>query len=379
MIGKEDMTQTTEIYQRLGLEPCINAYACMTTMGGSIMPEPVVQAMVQASRCYVSLDELHDKVGARIAELTGAESAFVCAGAAGGLLLAGAACLTGADRQRIERLPETERPRREFVISLVDPHYYVHQGFRLCGGRLVEVGTRTAVSPADYAAAIGERTAAVVYFLGRQSDEELEEVIDLAHAAGVPVIVDAADQLPPRANLTRWTARGVDLIVFSGGKGLAGPQSSGLILGRRDLVQACRLNSSPHSAIGRGMKVGKEEIAGLLVAIELFMARDEDAVLTEWEQRCRHIGAAVAGIPGVTARFHPRFTHRIPPAAPHLDLEFSPEAPLSAGAVLKALEQGRPSIVAQGSANHVRFATHTLQDGQAEIVAARLRKILRGG
>jgi L-seryl-tRNA(Ser) seleniumtransferase len=126
------------------------------------------------------------------------------------------------------------------------------------------VGSRQEVAPPDYEAAIGERTAAVVYFLGRQPEDELGEVIDIAHAAGVPVIVDAADQVPPRSNLTNLTARGADLVVFSGGKGLSGPQSSGLILGRRNLVEACRLNSSPNSAIGRGMKVGKEEIAGLL-------------------------------------------------------------------------------------------------------------------
>ena len=371
------MESSQDIYQRLGIEPRINAYACMTTMGGSIMPDAVVEAMVQASRHHIPLEELQAKAGGRIAELTGAEAAFICAGAASGLLLAGAACLTGTDRKRIEALPETDGGRDEFVVSLVDPHEYVRQGFRVCGGKLVEAGTRQAVAPADYEAAIGERTAGALYFLGRQSDEELGEVIDIAHAAGVPVIVDAADQLPPCANLIKWTARGADLIVFSGGKGLSGPQSSGLILGRRELVEACRLNSSPYSAIGRGMKVGKEEIAGLLVAVELFMDRDEDAVLAEWERRCKHIGAAADGITGVRTVFLPPYSERIPPAVPHMVLELDAQAPLSARAVRQALADGEPHIVASGGDDTVRFAPHTLQDGEAEIVARRLGEILR--
>jgi len=136
------MSPSTEIYQRLEIGTFINARGCITTMGGSIMPPPVVEAMVEASRHFIPLDRLHDQVGARLAELTGAESAFVCAGAASGMLLAGAACLAGTDREHIEKLPETGGRPNEFAISLVDSHYYVHQGFRICGGQLVEVGTR---------------------------------------------------------------------------------------------------------------------------------------------------------------------------------------------------------------------------------------------
>lgn len=372
------MSQSTGFYQRLGIEPFINAHGCITTMGGSIMPPPVVEAMAEASRHFMPLEELHDKAGARIAELTGNEAAFVCAGAASGMLLSGSACLTGKDRELIRQLPDTGERPNEFVISLVDPHYYVHQGFQICGGRLVEVGSRQAVTPADYEAAISSRTAAVVFFLGRQFEKELGEVIDIAHAAHVPVIVDAADQVPPRSNLTDLTARGADLVVFSGGKGISGPQSSGLILGRRDLVQACRLNSSPHSAMGRGMKVGKEEVAGLLTAVEIFMARDEDAVVAEWERYCRVIGAAVEGLEGITAAYHPPLSQRFPPAAPVVDLEIEEGGPLTCRGLAKALEAGRPSIVASGSEARVRFYPHTLKDGEAEIIAARLREILTG-
>ncbi len=372
------MSLNPDTYQRLEIKPLINANGYITTMGGSIMPDSVVEAMVHASRHYIPLNTLHAQVSARIAELTGAESAFVCAGAASGLLLAGAACLTGTDAGRIQRLPQTDNPCNEFVISLVDPHYYVHQGFQLCGGKLVKVGTREAVTPADYQAAIGEHTAAAVFFLGRQPKQELGPVIDVAHAADVPVIVDAADQVPPRTNLTELTGRGADLVVFSGGKGLRGPQCTGLILGRKDLVEACRLNSSPHSAMGRGMKVGKEEIAGLLAAVELFMSQDEDAVIAEWERRCRHIGAAVEDIEGLKLEYHPPFSLPIPPGAPRLDIHFDAAAPLSARDTLKALEAGDPSIMAGGGDDRLRISTHPLQDGEAEIIARRLGEILRG-
>ena len=251
---------TPTIYHRLGLRPFINARGTITTLGGSIMPPAVVGAMVEASRQFVHLDELHEKAGVRIARLTGAEGAFISAGAASGMFLAGAACLTGEDPEAIRRLPETGGRPNEFVISLVDGHYYIHQGFRVCGGTLVEVGTPQSVSRRDYADGITRRTAACVFFLGSQRRQQLPEIIEVSHGRGVPVIVDAAAQLPPRANLTELTAMGADLVVFSGGKGLFGPQSTGLILGRADLVRACRLNSNPHSGPGRGMKVGKGKL-----------------------------------------------------------------------------------------------------------------------
>lgn len=367
------------VYARLGVRPFINGCGTITTLGGSIMPSRVIEAMVEASRSYVHLNEFQEKASARIAQLTGAEAAYVCAGAASGMLLAGAACLTGADTELIQHLPEVGDRPREFVISLVDSHYYVHQGFELCGGRLVKVGTTQQVTPADYAAGLSERTAAVVFFLGMQSKDELPEVIRLAHARKVPVIVDAAAQLPPRANLTDLPAMGVDLAVFSGGKGLFGPQSTGLILGRRDLIQACALNSNPYSAIGRGMKVGKEELAGLLTAVEIFFEQDEAALIGEWERRCRVIGESVAAVPGVTASYTRPFENRFPPASPLVHLRFAPEAPQRAPAVVRALREGEPSILVSGSETSLTVGPQTLQDDEAEVIAERLRSILHAG
>ena len=364
------------VYERLGLRTFINARGTITTLGGSIMPGEVVDAMVEASRSFVHLNELHKKAGARIAELTGAEGAFVCAGAASGLLLAGAAVLTGTSTEAIQNIPDVGDRPNEFVISLVDSHDYVHQGFRVSGGALVKVGSRESISLDDYKGGIGAKTAAVVYFLGSQPLDELPSIVEAAHAQNVAVIVDAAAQLPPRSNLIDLPAIGCDLTVFSGGKGLCGPQSSGLIIGRKDLIEACHLNSNPHSAIGRGMKVGKEEIAGLLRAVELFFAMDEAALVAEWERRCQAIAAAVTDIEGIEARFTKAYENKFPPASPLVHLHFAANAPQSARDVVRALEEGEPSILASGGETSLSVGPQTLQDGEAEIIADRLKRIL---
>lgn len=367
------------LYQRLGLRPFINARGTITTLGGSIMPASVVEAIAEASRQFVHLNELHEKAGARIAALIGAEAAFVSSGAAGGMLLAGAACLTGTDTRAIAQLPDVGDRPNQFVISLVDSHYYIHQGFRLSGGELVKVGTTEAVTLDDYVAGIGPKTAAVVYFLGSQPLSELPALVAAAHERNVPVIVDAAAQLPPRSNLTDLPAMGCDLSVFSGGKGLFGPQSSGLILGRKDLIAACHLNSNPHSAIGRGMKVGKEEICGLLRAVELFFEMDEAAVVAEWERRCRVVAEAVEGIAGIEVSFTKAYENKFPPASPLVHLQFDDAAPLSAGDVVRTLEEGEPSILVSGGDASLSVGPQTLLDGEAEIIADRLHRILTTG
>lgn len=368
----------SSLYDRLGVRTFINAQGTITTLGGSIMPSQVVQAMSAAAKNFVHLNEFQEKAGARIAELANAEAATICAGAASGMLLSGAACLTGTDTEAIRKLPDAGDRPNEFVISLVDGHYYVHQGFEVCGGKLVKVGTRQSVTAQDYADGITERTAAVVFFLGSQPKKQLPEIVDIAHQRQIPVIVDAAAQLPPRSNLIDLPAMGVDLTVFSGGKGLFGPQASGIVIGRSDLVKACALNSNPYSAIGRGMKVGKEEIAGLLTAVELFFEQDEDAIIQEWVRRCQLIADAVRDVEGIEATFTRPFENKFPPANPQVHLHFAENAPLSASEVVKVLEEGEPSILASGSENSFTVGAQTLQDGEAEIIARRISEILAG-
>jgi seryl-tRNA(Sec) selenium transferase len=187
-------------YRDLGIEPFINASGTITTLGGSLMPREALDALAAAAGAFVDLNELHLKAGQWLARRIGVPAAFVSAGAASGMQLAAAACLTGPDDARVRALPHTDGWKREVVISSVDPHSYIHQGIEACGGALVRAGTPAGVTTADILARIGPRTAAVVHFLGRQTREQLAEVI--GGAGSVPVIVDAAAQLPPRANLT---------------------------------------------------------------------------------------------------------------------------------------------------------------------------------
>jgi uncharacterized pyridoxal phosphate-dependent enzyme len=372
----ENMTPDRRpLYEELGIRTFINAMGTITTIGGSIMPNEVTDAMVEASRHFVMLGEFQEKAGERIAALTGAEAAFICAGAASGMLLAGAACLTGTDTSAVEALPETAGRPNEFVISLVDSHHYIHQGFRVCGGVVVPAGTESGVSAREYAEVMTEKTAALVFFLGSQSKEDLAGVIDVAHRAGIPVIVDAAAQLPPKSNLTDITAMGADLVCFSGGKGLCGPQSSGLVLETKELVRAIALNSSPNSAIGRGMKVGKEEIAGLLKAVELFMVMDEDVVIVAWEQRCQVIGEVARQRRGIRFEYDPPYTQKFPPAALIARLCFE-AGPYSAERVNTELRSGVPAIMAGWNGDSISFGPQTLQEGEAEVIASRLLEIL---
>ena len=366
------------LYKSLGVRPLINAYGTMTHIGGSIMSPEVTAAMVEAAKCFVPLEDLQARIGERLAAIAEVEAAFVSSGAASGMMLAGAACLTDIDEDSIKRLPDVGDRPNEFIISLVDDHTYVHQSLRLCGGKLAEVGSTEQVSADDYAAAVGDRTAAMVVFLGMQSKQQLAEVIDIAHASGLPVIVDAAAQLPPRSNLREVPAMGADLVVFSGGKAIGGPQSTGLVLGRRDLVRACALNSSPHFAAGRGMKVGKEELVGLLRAVELMMERDEEALVQDWEAQCREITALVGEPAGVTVEFNPYRSHSFPASAPFLRLRFDGDARISAAAAAKALDEGDPCIMVGLVGDSFTITPQTLQPGEAAIIGRRLAEILAG-
>ena len=368
--------ESNPVYEHLGIEPLINAFGTMTHIGGSLMAPEVTAAMAEASRSFVPLRQLQERVGERLAELTGAEAAFISAGAASGVMLAGAACLTGTDAEAVARLPDVGTRPSEFVISLVDDHTYIHQSLRLIGGTLAEVGTTDTVSVDNYAAAINAYTAALVVFLGEQSRTQLGEVIELAHAHDLPVIVDAAAQLPPRANLVEIPAMGADLVVFSGGKAIAGPQSTGLVLGRRELVEACVLNSSPNFGAGRGMKVGKEEMVGLLRAVELMLADDEEARVRDWEEQCRQMMRAVGDAPGVTVDFNPPYSASYPAAAPFLRLCFGVNAPLPAAAAAEALERGSPPIVVGLAGDALTVCPQTLKSGEAAVVGRRLADLL---
>jgi len=374
-----------DIYAELGIEPIINAAGTLTSLGGSLMPQDVLEAMRAAAAAFVPMDELHLAAGRRIAALVDVEAAHVCAGAAAGITLMAAACMTGTDTERIHRLPDTEGLPNRFIVQASHHTEYL-RGIRMAGGHIVTVPDG---DPEALAKAIDERTAAIYYthaWFCRGKVLPLSQAAQLAHRAGIPLIADVAAELPPVENLPRYAREGADLYVFSGGKALCGPQSTGLILGRRDLVEACRLNDCPHNAVGRGMKTGKEEIVALVKAVERYMNQDHAAQQAIWEERVAYMRDQLAAVPGVHAwRALPYGTGQL---IPHVRVTW-PEAAfgLRYEEAVEKLLATKPRVAVQFvfprrevedsyPQRELRLHPHTLQPGQERIVAEKLRKLL---
>jgi L-seryl-tRNA(Ser) seleniumtransferase len=372
-----------EIYRRLGVRPIIHASGTTTRYGGSRLRPEALEAMREASTTLVNLDELNAAAGAAIARLLGAEAAFVSAGASSGLILQAAACIAGDDPAKITRLPDTRGMRNEIVIQRAHRFAY-DQAYRVAGGVLVEIGLARRTQPFELEQAIGERTAAVAYlvspFTSPPGTLTLEQVVAIAHTRNVPVIVDAASMLPPRENLTKFVRLGADLVSFSGGKGIRGPQSTGILAGRRDLIKAVTLNASPNQALGRAAKTSKEEIAGLVVALECFLAEDEKAEMKRYHDLCATIVERLADIPGLRVVVEQDPVNRV---LPHACVYFTPDwAGPSGHAVQVALAQGEPHIYIQQGAHQggyfdeIAIDPFNLLPGEEEIIAARLREEL---
>src|ERR1700730_8074785 len=285
-------------YSDLGVRPVINAAATLTRLGGSRMPAPVRDAMRAGADAFVDLVELQAAVGRRIAELTGNEACYVSSGAAAGVAIAIAACITDGGGSSVTTLPHIDGPAPEVIVFRSQRNGY-DQAARQTGARMVEIGAQ----PGELEAAFSPQTVCVLYFAGAHYASgalPLEEVIAIAHAANVRVFVDAAAQIPPVANLWHFTRElGADAAIFSGGKGLRGPQSSGLVLGGHGLIDACVPNGPPNHSVGRPMKVGKEELLGILAAVEWSLQQDEAALLAGYETSVQRWIAGLADVPGV--------------------------------------------------------------------------------
>jgi L-seryl-tRNA(Ser) seleniumtransferase len=365
-------------YDELGVRPVINASATLTRLGGSRMPPPVLEAMVAGAGAFVDLPELYRRAGERIAALTHNDACFISSGAAAGITIAVSACITGTDPALIARLPSYDGPPAEVIIHRSHRNGYDHAA-RQTGARLVEIGMAHVTQPWELEAAIGPRTACVLYFAGAHYAEgalPLPDVISIAHERGVPVLVDGAAQIPPIASLWHFTRDlGADLAIFSGGKGLRGPQPSGLVLGRADLVEACYVNSSPNPSIGRPMKVGKEEMLGLVAAVEWSLAQDEPKMLAGYEAIVEGWVAGLQDIEGVRAeRGYPSEAGQ-----PHgrAIVRFGPECPRSRDEVVDALWAQNPRIaVARVGADAIALNPQTLEPGEDLIVLEALRGVL---
>jgi L-seryl-tRNA(Ser) seleniumtransferase len=371
--------ESMDIYDELGVRKIINGSATLTALGGSLMPPEVIAAMAEAAQHFVRIDELQEKVGRRIAEWTHNEAAYISCGAAAGLVLSTAACIAGVDPEKRARLPYTDGMRNEIIV-----HKRGRVGYdfaiRQAGGRLVEVGSEDGATAAELEAAINDRTAAIFVFyknLLMDGQVPFEQQVAIARRHNLPLVVDAAAQIPPVENLWWFTQQGADLALFSGGKGLCGPQSSGLILGRRNLIEACAFHACPRPFIGRPMKAGKEEIVGLMAAVRRYLDLDQARLMETYEEQVRRVLAAFTGAPYITARRS--FPSEAGQPMPRAELTFDEQAlGITRDDLLQRLLDGDPAVaLAPAGTSGVFINPQTLQSGQEMIIVERIRAILR--
>ena len=360
-----------DYFRELGVRPFINAAGTYTAMTASLMPPEVIEAITYASRHYVMLDELHDRVGARIAMLLRCEGAMVTSGAASALTLGTAAVLTGVDPRKVVDLPNLAGMKSEVIIQKSHRFGYDH-AVRNCGVRLVEVETRE-----EMERAINPQTAMMLFYNNNNTEGRIrdEEFVQTGKKHGVPTLNDAAADVPPVDNLWKYTKMGFDLVAFSGGKGLRGPQSAGLLLGRKDLIAAARLNAPPNgNSVGRGMKVNKEEMVGMLAALELYLAKDHAAEQREFEARAEAIRSGVAAVPGIKAEI---FVPEVANHVPHVRISWDGAAKgMTAADAVNKLRAGEPSIGTRSEGDAVVIGVWMMRPGEEKVVARRLREVL---
>ena len=360
------------IYERLGVRTRINAKGTYTYLTGSLVPPEVSHAMEEASQHYVYLVDLQEAVGKKIAEMVGVEAAMVTSGAAGAIMLGTAACVAGKDPEKIQRLPDITGMKSEVIIQKTHRNAFDH-AIRNVGVRLVVVET-----PEEMENAVSEKTA-MMYFLNAAQNQGrvgLEKFIEVGKRHGVPTFNDAAADVPPKEHLSDYNKMGFDLVAFSGGKGLRGPQCAGLLLGRKDLIEAALLNNNPHEdTIGRPCKVGKEEIVGMFATLERYLKIDHAAEWKDWEARLATIEKTVSTVPGVHMG---RFTPEVANHVPHVYFQWDEKAfGLTQAECAKQLEDGEPSIIClAGDYPHGLSVTpYRMKPGEERIVARRLKEI----
>ena len=372
-----------EYYNKLGVRRVINCASYLTMLGGSIMPREVLEAMDKASEWFVDMKELNKSAGEVIANFTGAEAGLVTAGAASGLMLQTAACIAGADPKKIDQLPNTDGLRNEFIIHRSHRTNYDHN-YRNAGAKLIEIGNTGGTYNWELESNINENTAGIIYVYGpKQAGAiEIEKVIEIAHNKNIPVIVDAAALLPPIENLQKFTKLGADMVAYSGGKGLRGPQSTGILCGRKNLIDAAYLNSAPNNeGIGRVSKVSKEEIIGLITALELFIDRDHSLIMQKWENDCEIIINKIKNTVkdvNITLNKSPSDPNEINDEdSTHPSIIISSNH-ITDAEIEKKLSDGNPSIRVRNNfeVDGVKVYTSNLQENEAAIVADKLLKIL---
>ena len=361
-----------DYFKELGIRTFINAAGTYTSMTGSLMPKEVIDAINYGSLEYVNLDELQDKVGERIAELLQCEYATVSSGCFGAMSIAMAGVMSGKDPKKIKQLPDTTGLKNEVILQESHTIGYA-QALTNVGAKLVKVKTAEELENA-----INEKTA-MLWFLNANTDRgdiKWEEFVSLGKKHNIPTFIDCAADVPPVDNLFKFTRIGFDMVAFSGGKGLRGPQSAGLLLGKKEYIEAARLHTPPRGeTIGRGMKVNKEEVLGMLAALELYLSKDHQAEWKMWEDQIDLISESAKSVSGVETTIH------VPPHANHvpsLKIRWDQsKVNISPDNVRKILREGSPSIETVGNKNEIGITTWMMVPGQEKIVAKKIKKILK--
>lgn len=371
------------IYTRLlDVRPHLGAHEHISRLSSSRMPPEVVAAMAEANEYFVEMNELMAAAGSHIAKGLGAEDALVTTGGFSSMLLGCAGCLTGTDPVKVDALPHPTWDRREVLIPRGHRFDY-DRAYRIAGATLIEAKDR-----ADFEAKLGSRTAMVGILACAEKQAifappfpvrrntppgpevmKLEDAIGLAHQAGVPVLLDMASDMPPHTNPRRFLDMGADLIAISGGKGIMGPQATGILAGRRDLVAAARLHHYPNDQLGRGMKLGKESVIGLVVAFDRYLALDHAAMIAGWNRKAEWLARQLQGIRGLTA-------DAVPNTMGYLDVDLSWDQaviPVTVAEAKAALRDGEPRIEYD-----LAVRTRQLRDGEEVLVAKRLREYFAG-
>jgi uncharacterized pyridoxal phosphate-dependent enzyme len=377
--GNSEVTgfgQTGNPYKELGVPTVVNCEGTMTMLGGSILRPELEAVMAMAGRHFVSIPDLEVAAGKRIAEmlkLPDGYTALVTSGAAAAIQSGLAGILTGADEARIRQIPDLTGMKSEVIIQKSHRNPFDHQ-LRTTGVKLVEIETREQLHRA-----VNERTAMMHFsnFANAAGEIKVDEWVKLAKQYNLPCMNDAAADTPPVSHLWDYTNMGYDLVTFSGGKTMRGPQCAGLLVGRKDLVANALLNNSPHEdTLGRSQKVGKEEIVGMVKALEMYLKEDHDALAKEWQDRLAGISKELTRIPGVSTAF---FTPDIANHVPHMQITWDSKISVTPQQVSKLLRNSKPAIVMGSGEDRPGLVMNSfmLQPGEDKIVAEQLSLILR--
>ena len=370
------------IYEKLGLKRIINAGGTFSSVGGSILSQETIEATADASKYFVDMNALNATAGRVIADLIGAEAALVTSGAAAGLALAVAACITRDDIWKMRQLPNTEEIRRNQVIVQRAHLIPYEQIIRMSGAKIVEVGNVTYTNAEELNSAISDKTAAIVYIESheciKRAELSTQEVVEIAKKHGVPTILDAAAELPPISNFRKWLDIGFDLVIYSGGKAIGGPNDTGFIYGNKDLVKCCAMQNSPNVFFGRPFKVSKEQIVGLMVALRAYMSKNHSKELETWNKKVAYLHNELKGTDG--ARVDIVFPDETGLPVPRVMITLNETVlKTTAAKVIQELKDGNPSIVTRHfdqKAGIIKLDVMCLEDGEEIEVAKRLKEKL---